>query len=1251
MIYLSYICITLPDINITVMNTENIKQQDEERVLKSQFCRQYFPELMQFLRDFDISEVKGKSQNSLNMHFLLQAYNYVERQNKETEDDNKKKIIKLKERCHWRLSNVDETDVLFAIDDYFAITSHRHDLKDLRNTLIKNLTTPGFHIRYKFEDSTTKFILSYFGINTEKDGLGFQRQNFTKFIIASSGQIIESPNDKDVEAYINDREELQFDNAFRLLRCLRNWDSHAIEGFSSDEVLRYYRFILYTHIGITYICRRLWKRYEDILLQAKGKTTYSKPSHIDITDLPIDTVKVVIKANQTDKKIGNCKYAIGQLEKIKDEDYITIGGAQKNNIEFDMPVSKYEPFEIVFTCDGNEYRVQNMLNYYLWNPVLNITVDPPVKFSYSLSGVAGGDDAIEKQVGQLVTKYIQNYQGAGTTVEKKVLDLLEKMEPMLFQLRDFSIKKLSSKEEIKKQEFKEKVINLLNSFDNKLMTLSDNNNSSERKVDSYFQNISEQIKIIDKSIADLQKGNYKKDRAIFVAKHIPIVILFVIALCTFIGSVKNDYSLVWLENKAWYIGAFIGIMLVSGLILWFTYETTIRTSLLTIKKKAVGISLLVLTFLLLIGAWAVLPNKNRKSLVANYSFEKEQKEGDNAKAAKIMEEYLEDEKPADDEMIRVKLADYYLNYTGQPQKAMDMTLPMLVDMTKYKDGVLAYAKALYERKEYTKVWRIIEDYKKVVNPNSPVVACLEGVMLAWGQGCTKNVHKGFEKLIEAQNNGYHEAQYHIGRFVVNDMTDWNTNNINMSDMDLIRGARYLQSFALYRPQAALELGRLYADLNMADSASYYYDKAIRMSSDSLLLEAKYRMGLLLENQGDSTNHFLREVEIANYAPALLHHAINEKDHKTLIELYEEAGVYNGYRYLAPIAFEYIAIGEPENALKALQEARPNGLFDLDFVKGMELLLGTDQKEKNPDEGWQHILQSASNGCKFAQMMCLYQEAIKKFEENKEIPQPIYDTLANMGKEISFAYVLKAFLMKMEGHYDVAYVDAINATSHGHPAGVMVMPYSGGDDDYMKSVMMNRKKSFWYFQMLQIALRKSPIKANSIVNGFRVDSHIYNIFKKEDFPLYRVSFWCDIAMANKFKDMECLLLDLWMRNFNKMEGSNIELAKTYMKRLISSILRDSENEIKFPQKKLIIASLKKLPSSYKESLCKEYKYNHYISDILNTQDDYGYKPGEELPFSIGNLSLNKLSNDLILLELSDVIGLDYFHMPVKDVKFI
>ena len=110
------------------------------------------------------------------------------------------------------------------------------------------------------------------------------------------------------------------------------------------------------------------------------------------------------------------------------------------------------------------------------------------------------------------------------------------------------------------------------------------------------------------------------------------------------------------------------------------------------------------------------------------------------------------------------------------------------------------------------------------------------------------------------------------------------------------------------PKAAVELGNLYSDLNIVDSAKYYYDLAINQAGGNLRNEALFKKGLLLESQGMADNESLREARNNDYSPAILHMALKEKDHITAINYYDKAQ-YDGYRYIPPVVFEYLQAEE------------------------------------------------------------------------------------------------------------------------------------------------------------------------------------------------------------------------------------------------------------------------------------------------------------------------------------------------------
>ena len=230
----------------------NNEKESYANSLKASFCRQLFPELIQFLTDFDISEQQGKLPNdSLNMHFMLQAYDYIDMSNaiKKIEDpiaqneEHQKVINALKEVCKWKLSDVSETDVLIAIDEFFDITSQTEEMSQLRDALIKKATFPGTHLEeWKFVDMTTKSIINYFGIELgNKDEIGHQRQAFSDFVKCARNIVLDKGTSEIAaeSSYYDQYEELRFTNAFRLFRCLRNWWGHDIEGFTNDDVSYY----------------------------------------------------------------------------------------------------------------------------------------------------------------------------------------------------------------------------------------------------------------------------------------------------------------------------------------------------------------------------------------------------------------------------------------------------------------------------------------------------------------------------------------------------------------------------------------------------------------------------------------------------------------------------------------------------------------------------------------------------------------------------------------------------------------------------------------------------------------------------------------------------------------------------------------------------------------------------------------------------------------------------------------------------
>ena len=195
--------------------TNNSGIKTDINSLKASFCRQHFPFLLNFLRNFDISSSYNSNgeeimpHNDLNMHYLLQAYEHKEmypsvkkiNDTQRQTEEHQRDINGLKNSCKWKLTNVEEQDVLLAIDEYFSITSQTRTSELLRAKLFGVVSQPentsflmdnARHIstrkNYNFEDKTTQLILSYFNIPTPDKKMSKQAVSFRDFIIHRTKQ-------------------------------------------------------------------------------------------------------------------------------------------------------------------------------------------------------------------------------------------------------------------------------------------------------------------------------------------------------------------------------------------------------------------------------------------------------------------------------------------------------------------------------------------------------------------------------------------------------------------------------------------------------------------------------------------------------------------------------------------------------------------------------------------------------------------------------------------------------------------------------------------------------------------------------------------------------------------------------------------------------------------------------------------------------------------------------------------------------
>lgn len=1015
------------------------KQRLEDNRIKASFCRQLFPDLLNFLKDFDISEVKGQSpMDSLNMHFLLQAYehkvkstwiNKIKDSSVQTEE-HQKEIEILKATCKWKLTDVEEKDVLLAIDEYFDITAGHHDLTDLRNALVENAINGNSKKEWKFEDSTTLGIINYLGIHPTKTEIGYQRQAFSLFVRNAKGLKIDNnvPEIYFDKLHFNEYEELCFTNAFHLLRCLRNWGSHSLEGFLADEKMRYYRFILFTHIGIAYVCRRIWNKYGDTLSlikdesqnEDKSKMKYVKPKAIELTK---DRIEVIISANNSNEIISKCEYRIEGQNEIFHED------KEGNLIKFSINVPKYTSFTIKFRCEGYAYEITRCMNYYAWNPTLTISVQPPAKIHCSCKGFAEIDDSLERIIGDLFTKYLGSFTNPEMTkkqeeANKTILHQLAAIEPLL---RDTHI--------LAKNNINEKQVLLckINEVKKQLADLND-------KLKPVYGDISDTAVGV-KVIIDILKSWEKS------FKNGVIAVIMIIAGGWFFLCCNNEIptNLFWLKYK-WIILfiafaiSYLSFKLLSNT--WNPYKAIIDKDC----KMKYCISTIILLFILIGSPFALLKYPNISSLVNKYNFA-ENKISENQEVVSFLEQYFEND---NNEKVIVQLAKYYLNYTGEDDRAYEIVKPLLDNPNVHKQSLLFIAEIFFAKGDFKEVYDIIERYKG--KEQGPCINRLEGLLYTTPAVNMLDYQKGDSLLKLAAQQGDTEALYWLGHLRSNVSGIWKSTyqdgekqfSLDVMDYDLISSINYLRQAANKSyPKAALELGNIYLDLNIVDSAELYYKRVLEISDRNIKDEAYYRLGLLEERRDKITDNYMQKAVDNNFEPALLHKANNSGNAGILFfSKMGGYGGYKGYRYIPPIVFRYLNKDRKDSALITLQRVHPNDNIDSRFVDAIEAIYSKDSLAN--DKG-RKLFSSLSNQCKYAQMLSTYWE-LKKLSAIPNINvQTIKEKivlLEGIGKEIPIAYALVAYILKNMGTNFIEESDkfAQMAIMAGHPGGAAVLAY-------------------------------------------------------------------------------------------------------------------------------------------------------------------------------------------------------------------
>ena len=1218
----------------------NNKQQSEINLLKASFCRQHFPDLMQFLRKFDISSTfneKGEEENfkdDLSMHFLIQAYDnrnetIPQRNTKqnETEEAYNKRVEEshaeylkinreLKSNCKWCFPNIKETDVILAINEYFEIISTREDLIELTKVLIKNINDKDNikenlkqilthqeddNNQYQIEDNTTLTLLQYFGIKTPNTNLGKQRDDFARFILHSTGLATlgndYNPSKKTFpEKHCEYNPQVRFIQAFELLACVRNWYGHefVFSKLSPDSIVTLCRFIIFTHIGVTYICRNLWN--DENIASKLTERGNIRPKNFLLEDI---TFEVNIKGiNRTDI-ISEC-----DLEGASSDD---ICNTPSNSVTFHVAAKMYQLFKIKFKCNNDSYKVLGKLNYYSWEPILNIVVKPPKDVSYIFKGLANDND-LEEYLGKLFGKYMEIYTDPKATNEQK-----EQNEEILKKIGDLETQFLKL-QGIIEHENEKAITEMKETIRQKLFNISENQDEILKKLDEIQDTITGTRDIvtntgekIDEEIRKREEERKKREKnrkKLF--KNLIVTFFFLLAcivsFCSFSDNISTN--LLWLKCRIWY---FIAALIITGVVSWLLWK--LRKGIGEKTKWDYGI--VGVAALILFGSPFLFKYQNPSSLAVNYDFAANNNE-QNQVVASFLEERL---KSIEDHSVMTKLLSYYLLYNNNSEKVNMLWSKIGGDANRYPEVVMKAAELFLEVGDYTRVKNALTICPQQYRDSSVVAMRLNGIMIAGGYGVNKDLMKGVELLDSASGKGDLEATYWLGHIASSiDFQEWketdNQMNTNMR-YNILLAIRQLRE-ACELPKAAIELGNLYADLNMNDSAEYYYLKVL--SKDKNCLEANYQLGRLYDKIGKEDPTYMQKAIANNYAPALLYLAERDSDHISAIELYKifddsvkvrryDKKYREDYRYIRPIVFEYIAenklASKPQNyngldsALNYLQKTRAEGKFNMDFVKGIEASTSTDSLIKQ--SCWDWFRKSADKGCLYAKMMCFFKEINEMGQispQGKQVPINVetldlmMDSLEIIGNDIPFANVLVSVLYrtKISQALNLSEIYAHKALIRGHLGGVIALSNNANSYfGFIKKIIpfqtpesrepvvfnditkadLHIAKGYWI--STQLALRYLPVPENKmgyITLGYDLTRIIDYAYRTEDSEESEESFrfWCDMAIANHDYLNECnLLMPLVRKLYQKGWLNNIDAS--YTKRLIDAATMDMSKKPK------------------------------------------------------------------------------------------
>lgn len=690
---------------------------------------------------------------------------------------------------------------------------------------------------------------------------------------------------------------------------------------------------------------------------------------------------------------------------------------KRNKLDFSIKVYRYQSFKIIFECEGAPYDYVGKLNYYAWDPILEIVVKPPKSVNYSFEGIAGDDKETEEYLGNIFTKCIESYfnaKNSNNDVDKyeKALVRLGDLEPSIKELQELAGKN-STNEDARKTEIRQKII---------------------PQLEGISKDLNEA-----KTILEWIKDFLLNLKYVFVG-----LIMAFAGFCLYKCCLNEiATNIFWLERK-W-------LCITTALLLvYFTFRLLTNKWNLCKAVKEDGKMKYWITGVvafIFLGSPFFLEYPDKDTLVKDYDFS-HYDSADNQVVASFLENSYK--KNPNDEGAIILLATYYLNYSGEDNRAYDMVKPLLDNPNVHKQSLLTIAEIYFAKGDFKEVYDIIERCKK--QGRNPCINRLEGLLYITPDVNMLNYAKGDSLLKLAAQQGDTEALYWLGHLRSNFSGIWKSTyqngekkfNLDAMDYDLIASINYLRQAASKRhPKATLELGNIYLDLNIVDSAELYYKKVLGISDRIIKNEAYYRLGLLEERRGEITENYMQKAVDNNFEPALLHKANNSGNAGILyFKKMGGNGGYNGYRYIPPIVFRYLNEDRKDSALMTLQRAHPNDKIDSRFVDAIEATYSVDSLAN--DKG-RKLFSSLSNQCKYAQMLTTY------WELEKLSTVPIFNTqaikekielLEGIGKDIPIAYALVAFVLKKMGanYFEESDKFAQRSIMAGHPGGAAVLAY-------------------------------------------------------------------------------------------------------------------------------------------------------------------------------------------------------------------